>query len=139
MGLVNFHLYSYSLITKLAVSSSSLSERIQIINRAVHHAYKEQEKEVDIILKKAGSVGIPVILAGDLNNIPDSYCYHQFTNSFNDSFMKKGRGRGVTYPLFGIGVRIDYQFSSKNIQVLEHTILKSNFSDHYALSVRYRL
>ncbi len=137
LGILNFQLYSYNLNNQPYIPILSLLRKTRQINHIFQYVYKEQEKEVQILLAKARSLSFPVILAGDFNNIPNSYFYHQLASSFNDSFMEKGRGRGITYPLMGIGIRIDYQFSSKNLKVLEHKVLESNFSDHYALAVRY--
>lgn len=136
LGVLNFHLYSYALNTRFDWPPPSLIGGARQLNSILKKAYKEQENELKTLIAKAQSLNFPVVLAGDLNNIPDSYFYNQMTASFHDSFMEKGRGRGITYPLIGIGLRIDYQFS-KNLTVVEHTVLKNNLSDHYALSVGY--
>ncbi len=138
LAVISFHLYSYDMNNHSYIPYISLLKQVSSLNRHLQYSYREQERELNILIKKAKSANIPVVLAGDLNNIPDSYFYHTLADCFQDSFMEKGKGRGITYPLVGIGVRIDYQFSSESLEVLDHQVIESNLSDHSALSASYR-
>lgn len=73
------------------------------------------------------------ILAGDLNDTPQSYTYNVLSKLGKDAFRERGMGIGTTYagriPL----LRIDYIFVDNTMQVVTCEIIKDNFSDHYAL------
>ena len=74
------------------------------------------------------------ILAGDLNDPPQSYTYHVLSELGKDAFRERGYGIGTTYagkiPL----LRIDYIFVDKALKVNTFDIIKDSFSDHYAVS-----
>ena len=137
VGLISYHLYSYNFRNIEGFSQMNYIQKGLVLNRLVKNTYKRQEAQLNGIMEYAKSINLPLIIAGDLNNIPDSYFYHQLTANYKDSFMEKGRGRGLTYPL--LSVRIDYQFCSPQMKVLKHEVLKSEFSDHYPVLVSYGL
>lgn len=74
-----------------------------------------------------------VILAGDLNDPPQSYTYNVLSKYGKDAFRERGMGIGTTYagriPL----LRIDYVFVDNSMNVATFDIIKDNFSDHYGL------
>lgn len=87
---------------------------------------------------------VPLIVAGDLNDIPNSWLYSQMAAEMSDSYREKGLGFGSTYnggegrllpsghdwlPRF----RIDVVFHSEGLTTLSYKRLKSNLSDHYPI------
>ncbi len=83
----------------------------------------------------------PVLLAGDLNDLPYSYAYSQLANELQNAWATVGFGPGNTYhgrlpPL----LRIDQQFAGPRWQVLGcrvHTEIP--YADHYPVEGIYRL
>lgn len=75
----------------------------------------------------------PVIIAGDFNDVPQSYLYRIFARDFSDSFKKVGRGLGITFSGKIPALRIDYILADKNYHILNHEIIKNEFSDHYPI------
>jgi endonuclease/exonuclease/phosphatase family metal-dependent hydrolase len=83
----------------------------------------------------------PVLLAGDLNDLPYSYAYSQLANELQNAWATVGFGPGNTYhgrlpPL----LRIDQQFAGPRWQVLDcrvHTEIP--YADHYPVEALYRL
>ena len=73
------------------------------------------------------------ILAGDLNDPPQSYTYHVFSALGKDAYRERGYGIGTTYagriPL----LRIDYIFVDQKLNISTFDIIKDHFSDHYAV------
>ena len=86
------------------------------------------------------AASVPVILAGDFNDIPSSYLYHQLSRRLEDSFVECGKGMGVTYcgrnfPAF----RIDYIFHSADMECVAYKRIKSKVSDHNAVVAALKL
>jgi endonuclease/exonuclease/phosphatase family metal-dependent hydrolase len=83
----------------------------------------------------------PVLLVGDLNDLPYSYAYSQLANELQNAWATVGLGPGNTYhgrlpPL----LRIDQQFAGPRWQVLGcrvHTEIP--YADHYPVEGLYRL
>ena len=73
----------------------------------------------------------PIIVCGDFNDTPQSYTYEVLSKNLTDSFKEKGTGFGTTYAGSIPALRIDFILLDKKINVLDHQILKGNFSDHY--------
>ncbi|MDA7803024.1 endonuclease/exonuclease/phosphatase family protein [Crocinitomix sp.] len=76
----------------------------------------------------------PVVLCGDMNDTPISYCYRQFSRLLEDAFVTAGNGIGTTY----IGVvpsnRIDYIFYSDDFKAANFTTHDLDCSDHKPIS-----
>ncbi len=81
----------------------------------------------------------PIILAGDFNDVPLSYLYRIIGHGMKDSFMEKGRGVGTTFAGKIPALRIDYILAGKEFKVLEHKILKKEYSDHYPVKAVFDL
>lgn len=81
---------------------------------------------------------VPTILAGDLNDIPLSWLYHQITRYMTDTYTEQGNGLGRTYKMFDNGTplssmsfRIDMVFRSEGLRTLSYKRIKTRLSDHY--------
>ena len=75
-----------------------------------------------------------MIVCGDFNDSPISYCHHTVGRGLNDCFAKAGWGMGVTYNDARMYFRIDHIFASKAFKVTECKVDRSiNVSDHYPL------
>lgn len=101
-----------------------------ILRSYTSHSVK-RKKQLDILMDHVRKSPYPVILAGDMNDVPQSYVYRLFTKDRQDSFRSKGNGMGVsfgdTYPF----LRIDYILPDHNFSVLKHEVKDVAFSDHY--------
>lgn len=102
--------------------------------RKYKNTHLQRSSQVEKIADHARNYSGKVILAGDLNDPPQSYTYNVFSKLGKDVFREKGRGIGTTYagriPL----LRIDYIFSDKSMNVIECHIIKGPFSDHYGVA-----
>lgn len=76
----------------------------------------------------------PVILCGDLNDTPVSYCYRQFNRLLNDAFVESGNGVGTTYIGEVPSNRIDYIFYSDDFESSGFTTHDLDCSDHKPIS-----
>ena len=101
--------------------------------RKYKNRHLQRSRQVEKIATHIQKCPHKVILAGDLNDPPQSYTYHVLSEYGKDAFRERGMGIGTTYggriPL----LRIDYIFVDKSMQVLTLDIIKDSFSDHYGL------
>jgi len=101
-----------------------------ILRSYTSHSVKRKQ-QLDVLMDHVRKSPHPVIMAGDMNDVPQSYVYRLFTKNRQDSFRKKGNGLGVsfgdTYPF----LRIDYILPDHNFAVLKHEVKNVDFSDHY--------
>ena len=81
----------------------------------------------------------PVLFAGDLNDVPNSYTYFTVRGDRQDAFLKKGFGIGRTFTGLSPTLRIDYIFADKRFKVLQFNRLVKNLSDHYMVVADVKL
>jgi endonuclease/exonuclease/phosphatase (EEP) superfamily protein YafD len=83
----------------------------------------------------------PVIVAGDFNTPARGRVYHAFANELVDTFEKRGRGFGFTFPgktrnpfsLFGPWLRLDIIFAGKDWRVVDHIVEPDRPAQHRAV------
>ncbi|MBP6445879.1 MAG: endonuclease/exonuclease/phosphatase family protein [Saprospiraceae bacterium] len=107
---------------------------IKGILRKFRNKHLQRSRQAEKIEEHVKKSPYKVIMAGDLNDPPQSYTYKVFSLLGNDAFREKGAGIGTTFagkiPL----LRIDYIFADKNLKVHDFTIIKDNYSDHYPIT-----
>jgi len=94
-----------------------------------HHL--QRSHQVEKIAAHAEKSPYKLIMAGDLNDPPQSYTYSVLADIGNDAYKIAGSGIGTTYggklPL----LRIDYIFCDKQFTVIDYVSINKNYSDHY--------
>jgi endonuclease/exonuclease/phosphatase family metal-dependent hydrolase len=111
---------------------------IRILKR-FRYASIIREKEAEALKRNMMESPYPVILCGDLNDIPVSYTYRIVSKNLKDTFKKSGWGSGTTYAGKIPTLRIDYILTDKKMTPLSCLVLKEPFSDHYPVSATIRL
>jgi endonuclease/exonuclease/phosphatase family metal-dependent hydrolase len=110
------------------------------IYRKMRYAFALRGKQADIINEKMSSSPYPVILCGDLNDVPSSYSYVTIRGNRKDAFLEKGSGLGKTF-VSGrsrfLGwlptLRIDYILVDPDIEVVQFEQVRKQLSDHRGL------
>lgn len=98
-----------------------------------------QQQKVDKIKNITQKYPYPYVLAGDFNANPEGRIAAQFSENLSEAFQEKGQGLAWTYPLTRfLGIKIDHQFHTSDLKVLECQVLKKNFSDHYPILAKYQ-
>lgn len=92
-----------------------------------------RSQQADMIASLLADSPHPVVLAADLNDVPNSYTYFTVRGSLQDAFLKKGSGIGRTYRGLSPTLRIDYIFADRRLRVKQFTRVKKDYSDHYML------
>lgn len=98
--------------------------------RRYQRAARIRVGQIREVLNRTQGAPHPVILCGDLNDVPQSYVYRLLKQGRTDTFQRAGRGLGMTYSGKIPGLRIDYIFTPPEYIVLETKILRPGFSDH---------
>jgi endonuclease/exonuclease/phosphatase family metal-dependent hydrolase len=133
--LLTFHLQSNSIRerTEAILENQTIRDKQTIFEvlRAVRAMSYYRAKQAAQISEFIGKSPKNLIVAGDLNDTPQSYTYRELSSQLQDAFAQKGFGLGTTYGGTIPALRIDYVFCSPDVKVLSHRILKKDFSDHY--------
>lgn len=91
---------------------------------------KERNRQVQLLAEAIASSPYPVIVCGDLNDIPISYAYRKLTGQLEDCFLQAGNGWGGTYQPSNNLFRIDYIFCSSKLKTSAYRLYSNCWSDH---------
>lgn len=106
----------------------------QQILRRLKIAFEKRAIQAETIIEKIKNSPYPVVLCGDLNDTPVSYCYGQFDAILNDAFVASGNGIGTTYIGEIPSNRIDYIFYSEELKSRNFKTHDVSYSDHKPIS-----
>jgi len=151
MAVINNHLHSNEI--KLAdrvfydnmvghFESDSLERVHYNLIRKLGRGYLARAGQSEKIARVRRSLGdsIPVIVCGDMNDTPVSYCYHTVRGDLSDTWMEGGLGPGITFHRHKFWFRIDHFFHSRHFYTLDVRVLNEyDCSDHYPLLATYQL
>lgn len=94
--------------------------------------FKVHETQVNTLKEMINDSPYPVIAGGDFNAVPNSYEYYQIADNLRDGFVETGRGSATSFHDYKFPLRIDYLFSSGNIQPRTYRVDRSvRLSDHF--------
>ena len=139
----NVHLQSMA-ISDEAVAATLRGERIRSEGKntikRLRYGFLERSRQVDKLVEHIASSPYPVVVGGDLNDIPWSYTYEQLALCLHNAFEVRGSGLGQTYNGKIPFLRIDHQFYSDGLQPRQFTIHREMpYSDHFPVSVVYSI
>ncbi len=115
-------------------------------------AYKRRLEEAEQIHRLIEVLPGSVVLAGDLNDSPNSQIYQLFANKLRNGFRQAGWGLGSTFGEYRLAeqlparlrflandfLRIDHIFCSPDLQVYSARVLQIDDSDHKPQIVKIR-
>jgi endonuclease/exonuclease/phosphatase family metal-dependent hydrolase len=97
-----------------------------------------RSKQLKVLLEHMDNSPHPLILMGDLNEIPYSYTYFKLSENYDNAFEKAGTGFGFTYNRILFFLRIDHIFSSQKLQAVQFkTHREVDYSDHYPVTATF--
>lgn len=104
------------------------------------HGFEDRVPQVDFLVTKIEESPYPVLIVGDLNELPYGYAYGQLSKKLLNSFETGGKGFGFTYHKVLNFLRIDNQFYSEGISLQKFKTDQSiKHSDHYPIKGWYSL
>lgn len=139
---INFYLESLHLNQeeiKNAEVNAELKNTGKNLARKVIKASQIHQQQIQTMREKISESPYPVIVAGDMNSVPNSYEYYAIGRGLKDAFLNGGKGLGTTFPGFGYPLRLDYVFVSPEIQVKDYRIEKTKHSDHFPVIVELEI
>lgn len=112
----------------------------QILKNKLTKGFLTHENQIKKIIPYIVNSKYPVILAGDLNAVPNSYEYQQFLYRLHDGYSSVGRSSGTSFHDFKFPLRLDYIFHSDEILPVEYKVLSNvELSDHYPVVGYFKL
>lgn len=132
---IRFRNEDYRYLTNLRndIEQDEMAGGLKILSR-LKRAYTKRARQVNILKAEIDKSPYPVILAGDFNDTPSSYTYHQISNGLKDSFRESGSGFGKTYAGLFPSFRIDFLFHSESLSSSHYFTHRKKISDHFPIS-----
>lgn len=106
-------------------------ERTKNIITRLSKAFIKRARQAEVVKEHVSGSPYPVVLCGDFNDTPSSYTYQTLRKGLKDAFIERGSGFGVTYTKFFPAYRIDYIFTSPEIEVNQFKTIRKEYSDHF--------
>lgn len=95
--------------------------------------FLKRQVQADRIRDEINKSPYPVMVAGDFNDVPNSYAYHTIGKDMKNAFVEKGTGLGRTFSGISPVLRIDNIFVDKKMEVLQFNLIKKKLSDHFPI------
>jgi len=130
---VRFEYHDYDALHNLKEPSKASVSDSRAIAYKLRLAYKKRAIQAQILNKRVKESPYPVIVCGDLNDVPNSFTYFTVKEGLQDAFLKKGTGFGRTFRFISPTLRIDYIFADKNFIITQFGKIKAPYSDHYPI------
>lgn len=139
----NIHLYSMAIsneeIDKAGLSDDDSKTKLKIIFTRLKEGFKRKAGQIALLSQHIEDSPYPVVVCGDLNDLPYGYPYYMLNSHLKNAFVEKGSGAGITYSGKVKLLRIDNQFYDPELQLnYFNTIDSVKHSDHYPLWGTYR-
>ncbi len=141
--IINIYLESMLIdkdLVKETLDTERAEENSKKITNKLSRGFLEHEKQIQKIIPYIVGSKHPIILAGDLNSVPNSYEYQQFIYRLNDAYHAVGKSSGTTFHEFKYPLRLDYIFHSDEIMPVKVEVKRGRkLSDHYPVVGYFRL
>lgn len=136
---ISFNKEDYNYLDKVTKEMDPEISSSKRIARMLKNAFVKRSEQVDIMKTHLESCTTSFVIAGDFNDTPASYAVTQLTRALKNTFTEQGKGLGRTYNGKFPNFQIDYIAATKDIDVLNHRIIKAKLSDHFPVRSDLRL
>ncbi|HRN79359.1 MAG TPA: endonuclease/exonuclease/phosphatase family protein [Ferruginibacter sp.] len=130
---LNFNKNEYAIFDKLKSADVKALDGSKSLFKKIKYGYQNRKEQIDITYALIHQPQRPVIFAGDLNDVPNSYAYHTLKKQFSDVWLKQGSGLGRTFRKIAPTLRIDYLFINPWLESVQIKRIQTTGSDHYGL------
>lgn len=136
----NMHLHSMHINEKNVISSDDIQAGFTDLAGRLKNGFIQRSEQIRTLKKHINQQELPVLVCGDLNDIPYSYAYQELKKNLNNSFVEAGNGFGFTFNGKLFFIRIDHQFYSDHFNVHTfHVNQELKYSDHFPVIATYSL
>ncbi len=105
-----------------------------------NYAFLRRAREVKVAKSIIDASPYPVIICGDLNDLPGSYTYTRLTEGLEDAFLERGSGLGRTYSRLSPTLRIDYIFYDASVlKCIGYKSPYTSLSDHNPVIANFQI
>jgi endonuclease/exonuclease/phosphatase family metal-dependent hydrolase len=104
---------------------------VKAISVRIRDAYIQRAYQSELLSRHIKTSPYPVIVCGDFNDTPFSYCYYRLSRGLQDAFIASGSGMGSTYRQNIAPIRIDYILYTPSLWSFHFFSKKTDWSDHY--------
>ncbi len=105
--------------------------RVRVANTHLqHNSALERTAQAQRIAELLAPSHEPVVLAGDLNAVPEAPELAPLLGAFADAWTRAGDGPGFTIPVEAPNRRIDYVLTSPEIEARSARVIATTASDH---------
>lgn len=127
-------------LVKETLNSETAEENSKKIKNKLTTGFLAHEKQIKALIPYISSSKHPVILAGDLNSVPNSYEYQQLIYWLNDAYPTVGKSAGTSFHEYKYPLKLDYILHSKEILPVKYEVLNNiSLSDHYPVVGHFKL
>ena len=149
LNIINIHLPSYSLtdkermVMKELISVKKTEDGIKELKGSIRSKLNESFRYRALVAEELkeyiNSVKGPLIVAGDLNDVPESYAYRLMRSAdLSDAYIDTSFGHLITYNKHLFYFHLDQIFYRKGpLQALKVSKGKIKYSDHYPLIAEF--
>lgn len=141
--LINVYLASMLIdkeLVKGSLDTEQAEQNTKIISNKLSKGFLLHENQVKKLIPYISQSKHPVILAGDLNSVPNSYEYQQISYWLKDAYYHVGKSSGTTFHDFKYPLRLDYIFHTEDILPIRIETRKDiKLSDHYPVIGYFKL
>lgn len=140
LRIYNVHIQSMSLVPhQLRNLDNYGTKLLELISRLRNGSISRVDQQKRL-LDHCRQSPYRILICGDFNETPYGYNYHVMESNFRNAFEEAGRGFGFTLNGGLFFLRIDHQFFSEGIDVVDYTIDRSvDTSDHFPTFAKYCL
>lgn len=145
--IITFHMQSFGFLKKdyqdlatIKTQEKEVFSATKNLYYKMQYAFEQRGKQVDIFKEKIDESPYPLIICGDLNDVPLSYAYKNIKTNRKDAFLEKGFGLGKTFAggrsrfISSLPtLRIDYIFTDQSFNVEQFKIIDTHLSDHLGI------
>lgn len=137
----NVHLLSNSIqetkVLNLRLNEKDRPQWTELLRR-LKSRFEPRARQSVALLNHAADAKLPVVIAGDFNELPYGYVYRLFNKRYINGHEKAGDRLGFTYNGRFRFLRIDHFFLDPELKPLRHTVDKRfNFSDHFPIGCTF--